>query len=140
MRYDISVEVEAAPERIWTVLTDVERWPEWTASMTRVDLVDSQPFGLGSEVLVKQPKLPETRWRVTLVEPGRSFTWQARRPGVTMVAAHRMAAPPGAPVKVTLSIAQTGFLAPPTGVLLAGLIRRYVTMEAYGLKRYCETG
>ena len=138
MRYEISVDVEAPAERVWTVLTDVERWPEWTASMTSLRPVAADSLAVGGEVVVKQPRLPVTRWRVTHLEPGRAFTWSARRPGLTTVAAHRIAAPDGGPVKVTLSLAQTGPLAAVLGALAGGLTRRYVIMEAYGLKRYCE--
>jgi hypothetical protein len=43
-------------------------------------------------------------------------------------------------VAVTLGIRESGPLAPVTGLLLPGLIRRYVQMEADGLKHRCEAG
>jgi uncharacterized protein YndB with AHSA1/START domain len=36
MRYEIEVDIDSTPEAVWAVLADVERWPEWTPSMTLV--------------------------------------------------------------------------------------------------------
>jgi uncharacterized protein YndB with AHSA1/START domain len=37
-RFSITAGIPAAPVRVWAVLADVERWPEWTPSVTRVTL------------------------------------------------------------------------------------------------------
>ena len=41
-----SVETKAAPEAVWRVWSDVERWPEWNADLERADL--SGPFAAGA--------------------------------------------------------------------------------------------
>jgi uncharacterized protein YndB with AHSA1/START domain len=140
VQYEVSVDISASPERVWAVLVDVERWPDWTPSMTRVQRRDHSPFGLGSAVRMKQPRLPATVWRVTAFEPGRSFSWTARGPGVQTEAGHRLAPGADGSVTVTLTIRQSGALAGPLWRLLSGLTRRYVSTEARSLKHRCETG
>ena len=138
MDYEFSVEIDAAPDEVWKVLTDVERWPEWTPSMTRVERLDPGPFQVGSTARIKQPTFPPVAWRVTELEPEQSFSWTASGPGVTTVGSHRIT-PRGDGVEVTLGIRQTGPLAWLIGLLTSRLTRRYVQTEANGLKRRCET-
>lgn len=139
MSYTTSITINAPAERVWAVMTDVERWPEWTASVSSVERLDSGPFTTGSRARIKQPKLPTTIWTVTAIQPGRSFTWRAQSSGVTTVANHQIApAADGQSVTVTLSIEESGPLAPLVRLLASGMTRRYVNMEAEGLKERSE--
>lgn len=138
--YETSINIAATTDKVWSAIEDVERWPRWTASMTSVERLDRGPLARGSRARVRQPKLPPVVWTVSDLEPGRSFTWTARNPGVTSVAHHQLSPGPGNTVTVRLSVRQTGPLSPLLGLLASGLTRRYVNMEAEGLKRYCEAG
>jgi uncharacterized membrane protein len=137
MRHEKTVGISAPADTIWSVLTDVARWPEWTASIRSVELLSEQPLRLGSRVRIRQPKLPTAVWEVTDLQPGRAFTWINRSPGMTSTGIHEIVGTPDAPA-VRLVIDQSGplsFLARP----FLPLTRRYVEMEAAGLKRRCET-
>ena len=138
MQYEQQIDIDADPERVWGVLSDVERWPEWTESMTSVERLDAGPLAVGSKALVKQPRLRPAEMRVTSLEPGRSFEWQNSAPGVTTVGDHRIEPRAGGGSTVKLVLRQTGFAAPVIRLLFGGLIRRYVEMEAHGLKRRSE--
>jgi uncharacterized membrane protein len=136
VHFEISVDIDAAPETVWALLTDVERWPDMTDSIDRVELLD-KPFAPSSRARIHQPKIPAATWTVTEVKEAESFTWESRSPGVTTTATHAMA-PAGNGVTVRLTLDQKGPLAGLFSHLTGRLTRRYVTMAANGLKNKSE--
>jgi hypothetical protein len=137
-RFATSIEIAASPEEVWDVLSDVVRWPEWTESVSRVQLLDAGPLDLGSRVRITQPKLPVTVWEVAEFAPGVSFTWAAKHTGISTVAGHHVIADARGGTTVVLSIEQSGVLAPLVWLATRDLTRRYVGMEARGLKKRAE--
>jgi uncharacterized membrane protein len=133
-----TVSIDAPPDKVFAVLQDVERWPEWTATMVSVKRRESGPFVLGSTAEVRQPKLRPSVWQVTEIAEGRNFTWTTRSPGVRMKAGHRVE-PDGSGSRVILSFEMSGVMAPLVSGLYGRLIDEYVSTEAQGLKKRCET-
>jgi uncharacterized protein YndB with AHSA1/START domain len=131
--------IAASPEDVWAVLVDVERWPEWTASMSEVKVLNGRALAVGARVQIKQPRLPSTVWEVTTLEPLRGFTWLAAAPGSTTVADHRLTAVSAGHTTVTLTLRRTGLLARLLDLVFKRVTEKYVRMEAEGLKRRCET-
>ncbi|WP_182887400.1 SRPBCC family protein [Microbispora sp. H10885] len=140
MRFETGVDIDASQERVWRILADVVRWPEFLPTMTRVAYTGDGPLGPGVRVRIKQPALPPMVWEVTEFTDGTSFTWRAASGGVVTVAGHVLTPRPGGGVSVLLTIAQSGPLAPLVGLLTGGRTRRYVRTEAESLKRRCEAG
>ncbi|WP_035940694.1 SRPBCC family protein [Knoellia aerolata] len=141
MERSTSVDIEAAPDRVWDVMSDVERWPEWTETVTAVTRLDAEPLGLGSRVRVEQPKLPPTEYVVTEFDPGRGFTWVATGLGVRTTARHTIAARPEGGSRVVLAVEQAGPVGKVMGRLFfTGLTDRYLATEAAGLKARSESG
>lgn len=138
MSYARSITINAPIEVVWAKVVDVERWPESTASIASVQRQDTGPFQRGSRALVRQPRLPATVWTVTEFDPPHGFTWCAYAPAIATVAEHAIVPRSEGGVTVVLSIRRTGLLAPLVDLLYARLTRRYVDMEAEGLKRVCE--
>ncbi|GAB7185475.1 hypothetical protein ATKI12_5306 [Kitasatospora sp. Ki12] len=138
MRYKVTVNVAAPPDRVWEVLADVEGWPRWTVSKASVRLLSDGPVAVGSEAEVRQFKLPTEVWEVTGMEAGRSFEWRSQNPAFTTISTH-LIEPLGADrSRVVLGVQQKGFMAPLMALAYGKLTRRYVDIEAAGLKRYCE--
>ena len=131
------IEIAAPPDLVWDVFADVETWPRWTASMTSVELLDGA-LRVGARAKIRQPRLPTVVWTVTDLAPGRSWTWVATALGAKTVATHHVT-PHESGTRVDQSIEQTGPLGRLVGLLYRGLTRRYVAMEAAGLKRECES-
>ena len=138
MRFETTVPIAADAERIWKTWVDVERWPEWTTSIDSVERLDAGEFGVGSRARVKQPKMRAAVWEVTELEPNRSFVWQTRSGGVTMVAGHVIEPGTGSST-ATLTLDLTGPLAGLLGRLMGKRIRSYLQAEADGVKAHCES-
>lgn len=133
MHHEVTVSAAASADAVWALLVDVERWPTWTRSMQRIELLTDGPLSLGSRARVKQPRLAATSCVVTEMEPGRSFTWRSVSPGVVTTGAHEVTPAPAGTSTIRLTLDMSGPLAGPIGLLFGGLVRRYVQMEAEGL-------
>jgi uncharacterized protein YndB with AHSA1/START domain len=132
--FETTRHIDAPPQRIWEVLFDVARWPEWTPTIVRVERLDNGPFQVGSRAKVRQPKLPHALWEVTGVVDGRSFTWEATGPGIKTIARHEVV-PDSTGSKVTLSIEQTGPIGAVAAIAWRRLTQRYIELEAESLDK-----
>ena len=131
--YSTVIDIKAAPDRVMTILRDVERWPEWTSTMTSIRRLDTGPFRVGSRAKVQQPKLKPAVWRVTELDD-KHFTWIANGPGIRMTARHDVERT-DAGSRVTLSLEFSGLLTW-LAVRVAGeLTQRYIAIEAEGLQK-----
>lgn len=138
MKIERVIEIDAPPEVVWLHVAAVERWHEWTPSITSIERLDPGGLAVGAHFRVLQPKLPPVVWRVSSLVPGRSFEWTARSPGMTSIGRHVVEARPGGGSVATLAIIQEGILSGVIGRMLGSLSRSYVEMEAQGLKRRSE--
>jgi uncharacterized membrane protein len=133
------ISIDAPAPHVWSVFTDVERWPEWTASVSSVDIVEGNGVEVGAIARIKQPRLPRMDWQVTDVVPGVSWQWASRSPGITTIASHTLTATAAGTTLVEQSIEHRGMFAWFHGRVTRGLTRRYLRLEGEGLKARCES-
>ncbi len=135
--FRITTAIAAPAERVWQVMSDIDRWPEWTASITSVKRVGDNPFAVGGRALIRQPKFPPALWTITAIAPGRSFTWVNTAPGLRVVAHHQVE-PAATGSQATLTLDLEGALGGLLGLITKGIAERYLGLEAAGLKARSE--
>ena len=136
-RFSITTDIAAPADRVWQVMSDIERWHEWTPSVTSIKPRDGGPFVVGSAAVIRQPKFPPAFWKVTAIEPGRSFTWVNAAPGLRVVA-HHSVEPTAAGSRATLSLDFQGIFGGVLARITKGITERYLALEATGLKARSE--
>lgn len=138
MRFQVTVEAAAPASTLWALVADPLGWPHLTDSVERVTWERGEAVAVGSRARVAQPRMGANVWEVTEVSPGRSFAWRASRPGVTTLGTHEVREVGADLSELVLGLDQSGLLAPLVSLLMGGRARRYVEMEAAGLKRGAE--
>jgi len=139
MRFQVTVPVAASANTLWKQVADPLGWPALTESIDRVQWERGDAVAVGNRAWVTQPRLGKNLWEVTEVEPGRAFTWRNSRPGLTTVGTHEVREVGSGRSELTLGIDISGPLAPLVALLEGRRSRRYVGLEAAGLKRGAET-
>jgi len=136
-QFSISIDINAPADRVYEVMSDTDRWHEWTPSVTSIKRLDSGPFVVGSRAVIRQPKFPSALWTVTAIDDRKSFTWSNRAPGIMVIAHHSIDAN-GDRSKATLSLRYEGILGRLLARMTRGITNRYLAMEANGLKARSE--
>ena len=131
------IDVAAPPERVWEVMSDLDRWPEWTQSVSSVKRLGDKPFAIGTKVLVRQPKLPPAVWKISTIESGKSFSWTSSGPAIHVTAKHSIA-PLAGGSRVTLYLEYRGFVGELFARFTERITERYMSYEAEGLKARSE--
>jgi uncharacterized membrane protein len=136
--FQTSIAIAASRESVWRVLAAVAAWPAWLPTVTSVRPLDAIELKLGSRYAIRQPKLRPATWIVTELEPPRRFVWQARSPGLVMLAEHAIAEGAPGTSQVTLRFSFAGLLGAPVAGLFRPLTEQYLSQEAESLKRKVE--
>lgn len=134
-----TIRIEAPAERSWSVISDIERWPEWTPSVKRVQRHDEGPLRVGTSATLDLRGGTTSRWTVSDVAEGRSFTWSARIGPAMRFTADHIVEPEGAGCRLTLVLTPSGALGTVMAPLLLAMSRRNVDAEARGAAARAES-
>jgi uncharacterized protein YndB with AHSA1/START domain len=135
--YETTVEISALPARVWAATVDVEAWPTWSATTDTVRRQEQGPIGPGSTAIVIQPKLRPATWTVREALRDETFVWDTTGPGYVVTARHEIRAC-GAGSSLRLQVVMSGPMSRVVWCVTGGVVRRYLHLEADGLKRFCE--
>jgi uncharacterized membrane protein len=139
MRFEKSIEIDAPPQRVWDVLSDIQGWPQTVETVETVELLTPAPIAKGSRLRLKQPKLPEGTWDVTSWDAPSYFEWTQKMTGATSVAGHRVDALGEERARLTLTLEMRGLMISIVGRFYQKLTNEYMTLEAEGMKRAAES-
>ena len=95
-------------------------------------------LAVGKRFAIKQPGMAKLVWQVTEIDPGSSWTWVQRSPGSTVTARHYVDAQPGGRTLVRQQLDQRGPLGALVGHLMVKKTKRFLQLEAQGLKARSE--
>lgn len=137
MTFAIAIDIAAPPITVWEVMADVERWHEWTPSVTSVRLLGGGSLGVGSRALIRQPRFPPAVWTVRTLDPGQRFVWESGAPLMRVFAHHAVQPAPGG-ARAELRLRYEGAIGRLLARLTSGITNRYLAFEAEGLKRRSE--
>jgi hypothetical protein len=83
-----STDTTAAPQAIWRVWSDVDRWPDWNTDLVRAEL--SGPFAAGSTITMHQRGGDTIELRIAEASEPESFVDQADLGEVVVRTIHRL--------------------------------------------------
>ena len=87
MHVEVSAHMDAAPEAVFAVLADMERWPRWMAALKRVEVTTEGPTAVGSKTRDRYDLAPLVRVtqysEITEYEPPRLLALRGRGGGVS---------------------------------------------------------
>lgn len=84
----IEEHIDASPQRVWDLINDIRRGPEWVTVMEEVLYVSDDPLKEGSRYRERSkigPVRSETEWRITRFEPPRLQVHECREPTLSAV-------------------------------------------------------
>jgi hypothetical protein len=73
-----AIEIDASPDRVWSILTDFPRYPDWNPFVRRIQ--GNLHEGARLDVLLQPPGGRAMRFRPTVqrVDPPHTFAWKGR--------------------------------------------------------------
>lgn len=137
MRIENTITVVTPMSTAWSVTKNVEAWPLWTPTMEKVKKMSIADLSIGSEVLIKQPQMPEAKWTVIELEEESIFSWCSKVKGMNITATHTLIELEES-VENKLTIEVSGILAMLLWPLLRGKFNQALIQENLGFKEYCE--
>lgn len=108
--FEHSVEAAVSRERVWSLWTDIERWPDWNPGVVRAEL--DGPATEGATGTVRASGGPASKLRVVAAEPERRFVTEASERLMRLRFDHELHDGPDGRLRITHRAQMTGFATP----------------------------
>jgi carbon monoxide dehydrogenase subunit G len=144
----VSRHVDAPPERVWAVLTDLEHAPDVIRAIDAVEVHTGPGFGVGTrwtETRTMMGRTASETMEVTAVDPGRSYVVEAASGG-TRYRSEFDVVPDGGGTQLTMTFAGqpsglgTRLMAATIGRLFATATRRALAADLDDVAQASEPG
>lgn len=132
-----TVDIGAPASVVWRLTLDIERWPEFTPTITTVAKLSDGPIAAGTRARIKQPGLRPAVWVVTEVTPATRFRWETNLLGSRFIATH-IIEPTAAGCRNRVELDVVGWTAPLLAILAGARLRQVLEIEGAGFKRAAE--
>ncbi len=104
MRFESSVDINEPVGKVWTLIDNLEEWPQWMPSIKKIERISTGPLGVGSQLSVtaKVSRLP-VKLLMTIIEfvPERTVILEGEALG-TKLTRFYMLEPVNGKTKVTI--------------------------------------
>ena len=138
MRFEHTLKTCAAPDDVWAVWADVERWPEWDVEL-RSASVEGGRLALGARGTLEPKRGPASRFVISEFEPGRGYAFATRLPLCRLVVRRRLEEGTEGGALFTHEVTFVGPLSAPFGFLLGGRFRAALPGVMENVRRTAET-
>ncbi len=136
MKFEESIQVASPPEKVFSVYSEVSKWPEWDEDVVSASLEGE--FQRGATGKLKPKGAPTSKIKLIEVTPNKSFTVECKLPLCKMHFIHELTdSGNGTTVKNVLEF--SGFAAPLFGRMMGKGIAKTMPSSLQGLKSYIES-
>jgi carbon monoxide dehydrogenase subunit G len=52
MKFESTIDINASPEKVWTLIDKLEEWPQWMPSIKKIERHSKEPLAVGSQLSV----------------------------------------------------------------------------------------
>ena len=133
MIVELSHEIQAPADLVWSVTSDVERWPRWMPTVQSVTAIMPGPMAPGSRYLLKQPLQAAAAWEVTRYEASQAFEWERRENGLLLFVGTHEVEKHRANTKIRVSLKAFGVV----NTLLRPLFAAVIATKCRAMERHC---
>jgi hypothetical protein len=136
-RFEAAIRIDATPDRIWSILTDAARYPEWNPTVTRIE----GQIAPGERIALYVTASPGRAFPVTVTafQPPRRMVWRGGMPLGLFTGTRTFTLTPEADGRVLFDMREifSGLLAPVMARVIPDMQRAFETFAA-ALKRDAE--